>query len=268
MPTSPVILITGASSGIGAATARLFARQGYRVVLAARRFERLQALADEIEAQGGEALPITTDVGRLEEVEALAKAALDIYGQIDILFNNAGFGRLDWLENLDPQKDIASQVQVNLLGVIWLTRAVLPHMIERRRGHIINMASMASLVATPTYTVYSATKFAVRGFGEALRREVGIFGIHVSTIFPGGVETEFGEVAGFHRTTNVTTPAPLVLSADAVARAVWRVARRPRRSLIIPWLMSFGAWANSWMPGVLDWAIEQLFVKPERADRG
>ena len=265
MTTSPVILITGASSGIGAATARLFAAQGYQVVLAARRFDRLQALADEIEAQGGQALPVTTDISQTADIQALVDTTIACCGGIDILFNNAGFGRLDWLENLDPVEDIQAQVQVNLLGLIYTARAVLPHMIERRRGHIINMASVAGLVAMPTYSVYAATKFAVRGFGEALRREVGIYGIRVSTIYPGGVATEFSQRARLHkRKSGYTTPARLRLSAEDVAQGVLKLSRRPRRSLIIPGPMRLAFWANALLPGLVDRLVESRFVSTER----
>ena len=264
--SAPVILITGASSGIGAATARLFAQQGYRAVLAARRMERLQALADEIRAAGGETWPVAADLGKLEDAQSLARAAIDHYGQVDILFNNAGFGRLEWLEKLDPQKDIQTQLQVNLLGVIQMTQAVLPHMIERRSGHIINMGSIASFVATPTYSVYAASKFGVRGFSEALRREVGVYGVRVSGIYPGGVETEFAEVAGIQRKTGFSTPPFLELSAEQVARAVLRIARRPRRAMIIPGVMKLAVWANSLSPALLDWMVERLFVRKERGE--
>ncbi len=264
MPPSPVILVSGASSGIGAATARLFAQKGFRVVLAARRMERLQALAQEIEAAGGHAFPVRTDLSSLPEIQNLVQTTIDRFGQIDILFNNAGFGRLDWLENLDAEADVQTQVQVDVLGVIWLAQAVLPHMIARQQGHIINMASVAALVATPTYSIYSACKFAVRGFNEALRREVGIYGVKVSMICPGGVATEFAEIAGIHRTTKITTPKWLTLSAEDVAQAVWRLARRPRKIVIIPWLLHFASWSNALFPGLLDWMIELIFVRPER----
>jgi NADP-dependent 3-hydroxy acid dehydrogenase YdfG len=260
----PVILITGASSGFGEAVARLFTEKGYRVVLAARRFERLQALADEIVAKGGQALPVKTDVSRLEDIQQLVHVTLKEFGQIDVLFNNAGFGRLDWLEKLDPHADVQAQLDVNVLGLIWMTQAVLPHMIARRQGHIINMASVAGLIATPSYAVYAASKFAVRGFSEALRREVGVYGIHVSTIYPGGAETEFAQVAGIQRATNIHTPSFMVLSAEEVARAVWRLAQRPRRSLVMPWLLGLAAWGNAFFPGLYDWVIERLFVLPER----
>jgi NADP-dependent 3-hydroxy acid dehydrogenase YdfG len=264
MADRPVILVTGASSGIGEATARLFGGQGYRVVLAARRLDRLEALAGEIGSAGGQALPVAADVTRLEDIQNLVACALERFGQIDILLNNAGFGRLAWLEELDPVKDIEAQIRVNLTGVIQTTRIVLPHMIQRRAGHIINMASMAGLVATPTYSIYAATKYAVRGFSEALRREVGVFGMHVSAIYPGGVKTEFGGHTGAKRKTGATTPAALRLSPEDVARAVLSVARRPRRTVVIPGVMGLSAWANFLLPGLTDWVIERSFTRPER----
>ena len=165
-----VVLITGASSGFGMDAARLFARQGCKVVLAARRIDRLQALAESIQAEGGEALAIPVDVTNRHEIDSMVQATLDVFGRIDILFNNAGFGRLNWLEELEPERDIETQVQVNLLGTILTTRAVLPHMLARQEGHIINMSSMAGMIAAPMYTIYAATKFGVRAFTDALRR--------------------------------------------------------------------------------------------------
>ena len=264
MSTSPVILITGASSGIGEATARLFGKQGYRVVLAARRLERLESCARDIHATGGQAHPIAADVTDPEHIQRMVEGTLEQFGQIDILFNNAGFGRLGWLESLDPVKDIEEQLKVNLLAVIQVTRQVLPYMIARRSGHIINMASIGGLVATPTYTIYAASKFAVRGFSEALRREVGVYGIKVSAIYPGGVKTEFSHHTGAKRKTGATTPASLKLSPEQVAEAVLSVVKRPRRGLIIPWPMRATVWLNGLAPGLVDWIIERRFVRPER----
>jgi short-subunit dehydrogenase len=259
-----VILITGASAGIGEATARLFAAEGYRVALAARRAERLEALAGEIRAQGGQALPVAADLGCLEDIRRLVQTVLEHYGQIDILFNNAGFGRLGWLEGLAPEADVQAQLQVNLLGAIWLAQAVLPQMIARRTGHIINMSSMAGLVAPPTYSVYAASKFGLRGFSEALRRDVGIYGLHVSGIYPGGVDTEFANVARIERRSGVTTPDWLALSAEDVARDVLRLARHPRRMVILPRVMYLAVWLNALAPGLVDWAVRRLFVERER----
>ncbi|MBL7163493.1 MAG: SDR family oxidoreductase [Anaerolineales bacterium] len=267
MTTKPVILITGASSGIGAATARLFGGQGYRVVIAARRAERLQALADEIESAGGRALLIPTDITQLDQIQQLVDTTMEEYGQIDVLLNNAGFGRMKWLEQLDPVTDIELQLDVNLHGVIQTTRMVLPHMIERRSGHIINMASIAGLIATPIYSIYAATKFGVRGFTEALRREVSIWGINVSGIYPGSVITEFQQHMGVDRKTGLSTPRFMQLTAQDVARTVYRVAQRPRRMVIIPWFMRGTYWLNLFWPGLMDYMIRQRFTNRERNPR-
>lgn len=260
----PVAIVTGASSGIGKATARAFAAAGYSTVLAARSQDKLKELALEIEAAGGEALVVPTDVGVWDQVENLIAQTIKKYGQIDVLVNNAGLGRLKWLDQLDPQRDIASQVNVNLLGLLWVTRAALPHMIERQSGQIINMGSLSSFVATPSYSIYAATKFGVRGFSDALRREVSIYDIKVSVLYPGGVETEFADHAGIQRKTGFTTPTALRLSPEDVAQAVLKLARRPRRNLVIPRLAYLSFWASYLFPGVVDWLMERFYTGPER----
>lgn len=260
----PVVIVTGASSGIGEASARQFGDRGYRVVLAARRLDRLQALEKEIESRGGEALSVETDVSDHISIQALIDQTMKSYGQIDVLFNNAGFGRTKWLEEMDPVKDIAEQIQVNLTGVIQATRAVLPHMIARKQGSIINMCSLSGFVATPTYTVYAATKFGIRGFSDALRREVGVWGVKVSVIYPGGVATEFGSHTGAQRKTGITTPAFLRLTPEMVARVVVAAARRPLRLAVLPAISRLGVWFAMALPGLNDWLQEKTFTKPER----
>jgi short-subunit dehydrogenase len=264
MSSSPVILITGASSGIGEATARLFGSQGYRVVLAARRKERIDLLADEIKSKGSEVLAIPTDIAHYDQIKNLVAGSLDHFGEIDILLNNAGLGRLAWLEKLNPKNDIDFQIQVNLTGLIQMTQAVLPHMIARQQGHIINMGSIAGLIATPTYSVYAATKYGLRGFTEALRREVSIHGIDVTGVYPGGVATQFGEKAGIRRKTKISTPRYLKLTADDVAQSVLRVVRKPCRAVIIPGLMRPAVWLSVIFPGIVDKIIESRFTKRER----
>lgn len=260
----PVALITGASSGIGEATARLLAADGYRVVLAARRLVRLQALQHEIEAAGGEALALATDVSQPDEIQRLVERTLAAYGQVDVLLNNAGFGRTKWLDELDPEADILPQIQVNLSGAILTTRAVLPHMIARRSGHIINMSSLGGLMATPTYSVYAATKYGLRGFSEALRREVGVFGIKVSVVYPGGVSSDFASHTGMQRKSHLSTPRRLVLTTQQVAQALRGLVRRPRRSLVLPWVYRLVVLFSELFPGLNDWIQEQIFTRPER----
>jgi len=265
MNNHKVIIITGASSGIGAATARLFGSKGYRVVLSARRQNLLDQLADEIKSKGGEALPIQTDVTKIDDIKNMVAKTLDTWEKIDILFNNAGFGRFGWLENLDPVREIQGQFNVNTLGVILTTQAVLPHMILNKSGHIINMASVAGLVATPTYSIYAASKFAIRGFSQALRREVGVFNIDVSVIFPGGVKTEFAEKSGSKkRKTGISTPRFLVSTPEDIAKIVFRVSLNPKHIVVVPWLMRYSVWLNNMMPNVVDKVMERRFVIPER----
>lgn len=260
-----VILITGASSGIGEATARAFAREGACVVLAARRAERLHALAAEI---GEGAFPIPTDVSQRRDIQNMVAQTVQRFGRIDVLFNNAGFGRIGFLDQLDPETDIAAQYAVNVLGVVQTTRQVLPVMMTQKSGHIINMASVAGLIAAPTYSIYASCKFAVRGFSEALRREAAPWGVKVSVIYPGGVATEFAERAGIQRKTGVTTPRWLRLSAGQVAEAVVRLARseHPHPTPVLPLLYRLTAWFNLAWPGAVDWLMVNRFTRPERAD--
>ncbi len=263
-----VVIVTGASSGIGEATARKFGSAGAKVVLAARRVDKLQSLAQEINAMGtgAETLVVQADLSELENIQAMITQTLEKYGRIDVLVNNAGFGRLDWLENLDPIKDIQGQMDVNVMGVIQTTRQVLPVMMKQRAGGIINICSMAGLVGTPTYTIYAASKHAVHGFSEALRREVKPWGIDVSVIYPGGVLTEFAQKAGIKRKTNVSTPKFMVLTAEQVGEAVIKLVHHPRRMLIIPWLWSVTVFMNKFLPGLVDYTTINRFTIPEREE--
>lgn len=260
-----VVIVTGASSGIGEATARRLAREGCRLVLVARRAERLQVVAEGLaEDHGVEALAFPADVARPETAEMVVEQAKASFGRVDVLVNNAGIGRLGWLERLDPEDDIRYQVEVNLLGAIWMARAALPVMQAQRGGHIINVASVAGLVATPTYSVYAATKFGLRGFGEALRREVRPWGIRVSTLLPGSVETGFAAAGVQARRTRRTMPRRLRLMPEQVAGAVVGLIRRPRATLILPRWLALAAWLNAAMPWLVDAMLVRLFVVPER----
>ena len=248
-----VVVVTGASSGFGAAAAKLFAKNGCSVVLAARRLDRVQEIAAEILSKRGNALALAMDVSQPVQIGAMVASALDAYGQIDILFNNAGFGHLDWLERLDPISDIQAQITVDLLGVIWASRMVLPHMYKRRSGHIINMCSMAGWAAPPLYSIYSAAKFGVRGFSEGLRRESTPFGVKVSVVYPGSADTEFASHVGQNSAKRrFKTPDWLKLSADDIAQSVVGLARRPRNQLVLPWWMAFTKFLNSHFNGISD----------------
>jgi NADP-dependent 3-hydroxy acid dehydrogenase YdfG len=143
-----VVLITGASSGFGEDAALLFAKEGCKVVLAARRIDRLQKLAAKIQDLGGEAIAVPVDLVDSLEVEDLVKATIDLYGQIDILFNNAGIGRVEWFENHSLERDINTLVQVNLIALMQVTHEVLPYMLARGEGHIIDFGRRTSRNST------------------------------------------------------------------------------------------------------------------------
>jgi len=232
------------------------------VVVAALSIDRLQALVAKIQAQGGSAMATPVDITDKADVENMVKSVIENYKRIDILFNNAGFGRLDWLENLDPARDIQTQIAVNLTGLIEGTRAVLPHMIARRSGHIINMSSVSGWIASPLYSVYAATKFGVRGFTDALRREVGVLGIKVTGIYPGPADTEFGLHSGENPAYRyrVKSLAWTNLTAADVARKVVDVAKHPRRTVILPWWYRLVFWADSVAPWIVDWVLDLVLV--------
>jgi short-subunit dehydrogenase len=255
-----VTIITGASSGIGAAAARLFALEGCKVVLAARRFERLDELAKEIRDAGGEAFPCEADISLRPDIDQLVERTMKTYGQIDILYNNAGFGRLDWFENLDPEGDIEAQINVNLLGLIQMARAVIPHMLKRKSGHIINMASIAAWIAAPMYSLYSASKYGILGFSDALRRDLLPLGIKVSVVCPGPAKSEFGLHTGAQPSSLQTSLKRFFpsMTAEAVAERVLRVAKHPRRYTIFPWYYPAAIWIDFVAPWLVDFLVAEF----------
>lgn len=184
-----VVVITGASSGIGEATARQLSAAGARVVLGARRLEKLNALAEEITAAGGKVEVAQTDVVNLQDVEALVKKAVDIFGRVDVLINNAGImpnSRLDELQVDDWNRAI----DINLKGTLYGIAAALPFMKAQKSGHVINVSSLSGHRVRPTTAVYSATKFAVRAISEGLRMEMTPYNIRSTIISPGPVDTD------------------------------------------------------------------------------
>jgi short-subunit dehydrogenase len=262
-----VVLITGASSGFGEDSARLFAREGCLVVLTARRLERLQTIAAEIQSAGGEALVIPVDVKQRADIERMVQKVLNHYGRIDILFNNAGFGSVDWFENLKPERHIETLIQANLTGTMLVTRAVLPEMLKRRAGHIINMSSVAGLIAAPLITTYAASKYGVRAFTDALRREVSPFGIKVSGIYPGPATTEFGkQIERTKARAKVNRSIDVHMSSKYVAGRIVAIAKRPRRSLVIPWWFRVVTTFDTLFPVAVDWILYYFVRKNHHLD--
>jgi NADP-dependent 3-hydroxy acid dehydrogenase YdfG len=214
-----VVVVTGASSGIGEATALRFARAGSRLVLAARRFDRLEALADRIRAHGGEALPVGCDVTVASDVRGLAEQTLDAFGRCDVLINNAGIPGGGWFDDVTAEQ-IERVVRVDLLGVMLVTKAFLPAMLARGAGHVVNVASLAGRFAAPGIAVYGAAKHGVVAFSEGLYHELKPSGILVTVVNPAFASTE-----GF---PGADVPKPFLMRADRVAGTIVDVVRRGR----------------------------------------
>lgn len=183
-------IVTGASSGIGVGIAKEFVLEGVNVVLAARRIEKLVELQQELEALGkGKVLAVQTDVSNKEDVFELVRRAEETFQQVDILVNNAG-QVLSGTVRSGKVEDWETMIDVNIKGVLYVIHAVLPSMLERKQGHIINIASVSGFEVTKTSTVYSATKFAVRAISMGLEKELAKTGVKVTNISPGMVEVE------------------------------------------------------------------------------
>jgi NADP-dependent 3-hydroxy acid dehydrogenase YdfG len=220
-----VVLITGASSGIGGGLARELGSAGAKLVLGARRTDRLQALAEEIRSKGGEVLTQRLDVTDRADVAAFADAAREAFGRVDVMVNNAGVMPLSLMASLKVD-EWDRMVDVNIKGVLYGIAAVLPEMTARGSGHVINIASIGGLAVSPTAAVYCATKYAVRALSEGLRQENDK--IRVTCIYPGVVESELADT--------ITDPAAaelmrtyraIALKPDAIARAVRYAIEQP-----------------------------------------
>lgn len=256
-----VVVVTGASSGFGERASLRFARAGSSVVLAARRFERLEALAKRIGASGGTALAVRCDVTDLEQLEALRDRVAESFGRCDVLVNNAGIPGGGAFEDVDLER-IERVVQVNLLGVVRGTKVFLPMMLERGRGHVVNIASIAGRFATPGAAVYGATKHAVAAFSEALYHELAPKGILVTSVNPGFSPTESFPMTG--------APSVVLLSPDRVAKVIVDVVRRGRAPEVwIPRALSLLQVFRVLTPPLYHWAVDRIARRsvPTRARR-
>jgi NADP-dependent 3-hydroxy acid dehydrogenase YdfG len=263
-----VALISGSSAGVGEAASRALARRGFDLFLGGRSVERLGALQAELKLAypGQEFIAHPFDVRRNEDIEAAMAACRSVFPRLDLVVTSAGIGAMDFLDRLDPNVDIARQVETNLTGTILVVRAALPWMMAQRSGTVVLIGSLAGRVASPTYSVYAATKFGLAGFAEALRREVGVWGIRVSLLLPGAVDTALGAESVARRRTGFRTPRRWVLRAEQVGEAVADLAQRPRRVRVIPGWMRPLLWLAGVAPGIVDWVSQRYFVRLERAD--
>jgi short-subunit dehydrogenase len=237
-----VVLITGASSGIGRAVAVELGRRGARVGLLARRADVLIEAAEEVERAGGRALALPGDVRRAVEVESAAARVREMWGQIDVLIANAGMSIAVSATALRAS-DVTDVISINTIGVVNSVAAVLPHMIERRSGHLVAISSLAAYRGLPKSSAYSASKAAVSTFFESLRVDLKRSGIAVTTIHPGFIKTAM--------TAERQGRLPFLLELDDAARRIVRALERRPRTYAFPWQLAGLVRLMKYMPDAL-----------------
>jgi NADP-dependent 3-hydroxy acid dehydrogenase YdfG len=262
----PVVVVTGASSGIGRATALAFTRQGAAVVLAARRTEKLEEVARLCEAAGAEALVHTTDVTEEPQVEALGRAALARFGRIDVWFNNAGvgvFGRLDSI----PSDAWRRVIETNLFGYLHGARVALRQFHAQGHGTLVQNASIVGATAKPDSTAYATSKWAIRGFSEALRQELlDEPGIQVCTVMPSVIDTPFFQHAGNFSGRDVRA-APPVYTAEEVAQTVLALVAAPQPEVIVGGFGKMAVAQKQLAPQTTAWLTARLLHRGFLSDK-
>ena len=255
-------LVTGASSGIGRALSLRLAREGARVGLVARRTDALEALAGEIRETGGEAFVLPCDVSEREQVEACSARALECLGGVDLLVNNAGYGHhrsfLDW-----DLADMERVMRVNYLGTLYFTKLLLGQMVERGRGWIVFIASVAGKLATPEESAYAASKFAMVGLAEALSLEVEAKGVHVLTVCPGVIRTPFFDDEALRRMPPVARRS--MVEPERLVDAILNALARGRRELTYPRSIAAGYLVRALAPGFMRRQVRRFTIDSTKA---
>ncbi|MCL1465071.1 SDR family oxidoreductase [Argonema galeatum] len=260
------VLITGASQGSGKATALLFARNGYDVVLAARQPDRLETVAQEIQSLGRSALAISTDMGDFQQVQTLVNKALQTFGNIDILINNAGICLTAPMEKTSLS-DWQKIMDTNFWGYVYAIQAILPHFLERNTGTIINVGSIGGKMPLPQMTAYCASKYAITGLTESLRLELFPKGIQVCAVHPGVINSNFMERAMFRGGDESETEArrqqmskllesSWVSKPEDIANAIWDAVQNKRSEVVVgPTFLATEAYRL--FPGLMQWVMSQ-----------
>ena len=261
-----VIAITGASAGIGRATALRLARDGAAIAICARRADRLDQVAAEIAAAGGQALPVIADVTSAADMDGFVARTVDRFGRLDVMMCNAGFGIAGAIDDIAPEQ-MHKLMDINYYGTYYATRAALPLFRRQRSGHIVMVSSIVGKRGVPYMGAYSATKFAQVGLAECLRSELAGSDIHVSVVYPVSTETEFFDVMSRETGTTVTRAMGPRQSVETVADAIARALDRPvpeiyphakSRALVI---------LNALAPGITDRIVKRFGRKPVRREQ-
>jgi len=243
-----VVVITGASSGIGKASAIQFAKKGANVVLVSRRKTKLEELQKKLTEFNTETLVCECDVSDKLQVKNMAKSVLEKFAKIDVLVNNAGFAILGSVDDLSIQ-EIESQMTTNYFGMVYCIKEFLPKMKEQNKGHIVNVASVAGSFGLPGIAPYCASKFAMLGFSEGLKHELNDTGIGVTVVSPIMVRTDFFDHPSFK---DMPKYSPTSLDAETVAKAVLRASDSPRLEIIVPGIVRAAVWAKQTFPYLIN----------------
>ncbi len=256
-----VVLITGASSGIGVASALAFARHGARLVLAASKTDRLQGLAEQIIAAGGQAMVVPVDITNPVQIRELIDQALVEYNRIDVLIANSGWCLPAWYEDLTPQ-DLRRHFEENVLGMAELIRETIPVMKKQHSGNILNLVSYTSQFAIPSLTTFSGTSYALEGLTDGLRRELAPWGIKVTRVHVGNMTRASKDTNGKQKEAKAVFPRGEE-SVDEVALELVNAVERPRRAIYIGSMNSFLVGMNRRFPALMDTYTER-WVRQKR----
>jgi uncharacterized protein len=252
-----VVLITGASSGIGKQTAIEFAKLGSSIILVARRKNKLEQVENELKQFNVSTLVCVCDVSKKDQVGKMSKIVLEKFNSIDILVNNAGFAIYGSVYDLSIN-DIESQMETNYFGMVYCTKNFLPLMLEKKSGHIVNVASVAASFGLPGIASYCASKFAMLGFSEGLKHELSGTGVGITVVSPIMVKTDFFDHSSFEKMPKYS---PTSLSAKTVAKAIVKASSSSRLEIITPSIVRGAIWLKHTFPYFINPILGKSFKK-------
>ena len=252
-----VVLITGASSGIGKQTAIEFAKLGSNIILVARRKNKLEQVENELKQFNVNTLVCACDVSKKDQVEKMSKIVLEKFNSIDILVNNAGFAIYGSVYDLSIN-DIESQMETNYFGMIYCTKNFLPLMLEKKSGHIVNVASVAASFGLPGIASYCASKFAMLGFSEGLKHELSGTGVGITVVSPIMVKTDFFDHPSFEKMPKYS---PTSLNSKTVAKAIVKASNSSRLEIITPSIVRIAVWLKHTFPYFINPILGKSFKK-------
>ena len=252
-----VVLITGASSGIGRESAIEFAKLGASIILVSRRKEKLEQVAEELKKFNVTILVCQYDVSKKDQVREMSKIVLEKFDSVDILVNNAGFAVYGSVSDSSIE-EIESQMETNYFGMIYCIKNFLPSMLDKKSGHIVNVASVAASFGLPGIASYCASKFAILGFSEGLKHELKNSGVGITVVSPIMVRTNFFEHPSFEKMPKFS---PTSLSSKTVANAILKAANSPRLEIIVPSVVRGAIWIKHTFPYLINPILGNAFKK-------